>query len=264
MPSMTSTSDLSGRIALVTGASSGIGKAVAERLARDGAAVVVNYVGDADGAGATVRAITAAGGSALAVHADVSDEEAVEAMYREARAAFGAPVDLLVANAGVEKPFSVVEMPLAEWQKVIDVNLTGAFLCTRRFARDLIAAGRRGTMVAVSSVHEVIPWPQFSHYCASKGGLKLFVQSVARELAPHGIRVASVAPGAIQTPINKELEEDEEKRADVIAQIPWGRIGEADEVAAAVAWLSSDEASYVVGTTLFVDGGMTLYAAVNG
>jgi glucose 1-dehydrogenase len=140
---------------------------------------------------------------------------------------------------------------------VLDVNLTGPFLCSRELVRRIGDA--RAVIVNNSSVHEQIPWPGFSHYCASKGGLKLFAQTIARELAPRGIRVVSVAPGAILTPINKDLAEDEQKRREVEEQIPWGRIGKPEEIAAAIAWLASDEADYVVGTTLFVDGGMTLY-----
>jgi glucose 1-dehydrogenase len=168
-------------------------------------------------------------------------------------------VDLLVNNAGIEKPFKLVEMPLEEWEKVLAVNLTGAFLCTREAARGMTAAGIPGSIVNVTSVHEVIPWPQFGHYCASKGGLKLFAQTVARELAPQGIRVVNVAPGAILTPINQDLIDDPTKRAAVEEEIPLGRTGKPEEIAAAIAWVSGPEAEYVVGSTLFVDGGMTLY-----
>jgi glucose 1-dehydrogenase len=168
-------------------------------------------------------------------------------------------MDLLVNNAGVEKPFALVDMPLEEWQNVLDVNLTGAFLCSREAARMMCADGVAGVIVMMSSVHEQIPWRRFSHYCASKGGMKLFAQSIALELAPHGIRVVSVAPGAIATPINAEALADPRKRAEVEAEIPLGRWGEVEDIARAVAWLASDRAAYVVGATLFVDGGMTLY-----
>jgi glucose 1-dehydrogenase len=248
-----------GRRALVTGAATGIGRATAARLAAEGAAVVVNYIGDAGPADALVREIEQAGGRALAIAADVSDEEQVVAMFREAAGALGGPVDLLVNNAGIEKPFPLVEMPLEEWNKVLAVNLTGAFLCAREAARGLIAADLPGAILNVSSVHEVIPWPSFGHYCASKGGMKLWAQTIARELAPHRIRVASVAPGAILTPINQELVDDPEKRREVEEEVPWGRLGTPEEIAAAIAWLASSEAEYVVGTTLFADGGMTLY-----
>ena len=150
-------------------------------------------------------------------------------------------------------------MPLEEWEKVISVNLTGTFLCTREAARIMRADDVKGAIVMISSVHEVIPWEQFSHYCASKGGMKLFSQSIAKELAPHGIRVVSVAPGAIATPINQKVLDDPEERRKVEAEIPLGRWGEVSDVARTVAWVASDQAQYVVGATIFVDGGMTLY-----
>ena len=262
MPSTMSTSDHTERRALVTGAASGIGRATAERLARDGASVVDNYHPDPGPAAEVVRAIESHGGTVVAIAADVSSEEDVEAMFREARAAFGGPIDILVCNAGIEAPHELVDMSLDDWRQVLDVNLTGPFLCARRFARDLIEAGTPGVLAAVTSVHEQIPWPTYSHYCASKGGLKLFMQTIARELAPHRIRAVSVAPGAILTPINAELERDEQKRAETLRQIPWGRFGEPEEIAAAISWLCGNDADYVVGTTLFVDGGMTLYPGV--
>ena len=170
-------------------------------------------------------------------------------------------MDLLVNNAGVEAPYPLEELPLEEWQRVLAVNLTGPFLCSREMVRAL-PPGRSeppASVINVSSVHEVIPWRSFSHYCASKGGLKLFGETIAVELAPRGVRVASVAPGAIRTPINQELLEDEEKRREQEEQIAWGRMGEPEEVASAISWLASAEAEYVTGTTLFVDGGMTRY-----
>ena len=252
-------SPLAGRRALVTGGATGIGRATAKRLAADGAGVVVNYVGPADQANSAVSEIEADGGRALALEADVSREDQVSEMFKQAHSELGGPVDLLVNNAGIEKPFKLVDMPLGEWEKVLAVNLTGAFLCSREAARGMLAAGARGAIVNVSSVHEVIPWPNFSHYCASKGGMKLFAETIARELAPAGIRVVNVAPGAILTPINQELIDDAKKRAAVEEEIPLGRTGRPDEIAAAIAWVAGPEAEYVVGTTLFVDGGMTLY-----
>ncbi len=222
---------LDGRRALVTGGASGIGRATAMRMAAEGAAVVVNYIGSAEPA-----------------------HELIGELERD-----GGPVDLLVNNAGIEKPFPLTEMPLAEWRRVLDVNVTGAFLCAREAPRSLIAEGTPGVIVNVSSVHEVSPWPRFSHYCASKGAMKLFGQTIARELAPHRIRVVMVAPGAIVTPINKELIGDPEKRRQVEEQIPWGRMSEPEEVAAAIAWVAGPDAEYVTGSTIFVDGGMTLY-----
>jgi len=250
---------LAGRRALVTGSATGIGRATAKRLASDGARVVVNYVGPPDQADSAVKEIEGDGGRALAIAADVSNEEQVQAMFAQAVEQFGGPVDLLVNNAGIEKPFKLIDMPLDEWQNVLDVNLTGSFLCAREAARGMCEAGIPGSIVNVSSVHEVIPWPEFGHYCASKGGMKLFAQTIARELAPHGIRVVNVAPGAILTPINQDLIDDAEKRKAVEDEIPLGRTGKPEEIAAAIAWVSGPEAEYVVGSTVFVDGGMTLY-----
>lgn len=254
-----SRSRLAGRRALVTGAASGIGRATAVRLAADGADVIVNYSRSAQLARELVEQLEQDGARALAVKADVSAEEDVIGMLERARSELGGPVDLLVNNAGIEKPFPLIEMPLDEWRRVLDINLTGTFLCTREVARALVAEKQCGVIVNVSSVHEVIPWPHFSHYCASKGGMKLFAQTIARELAPHGIRVVIVAPGAILTPINTDLIENPEKRKQVEEEIPWGRMGRPEEIAAAIAWLAGPEAEYVTGTTMFVDGGMTLY-----
>ena len=244
---------LGGRRALVTGADSGIGQATAFELAAHGAAVAINHVGDDSTARAMADAIEAAGGRALTVKMDVSQEADVERGFKEAVDGLGG-LDLLVNNAGLQEPYELVDMPLESWQKVLDVNLTGAFLCCREAARLM----ERGTIVVNTSVHEVMPWMRFSHYAASKGGLKLFVQSIAKELAPRGIRVCSVAPGATRTPINKGADEDVSRD-----EIPAGRWAEAVEIARAIAWLASDRADYVVGTTLFVDGGMTLYPGLD-
>jgi glucose 1-dehydrogenase len=249
---------LGGRKALVTGADSGIGQGVAFELAAHGAAVAVNYLSDSSVAESMVAQIERAGGRAIAVQMDVSSEDDVVRAIGGARAAFGG-LDLLVNNAGIEKRFLLVDMPLEWWRRVIDVNLTGAFLCAREAARVMLADGVRGAIVNITSVHEVIPWEGFSHYCASKGGEKLFTQSIARELAPHGIRVVSVAPGAIATPINADVLADPKRKAAVEAEIPSGRWGEVGDVARAVAWVASEQADYVVGSTIFVDGGMTLY-----
>jgi glucose 1-dehydrogenase len=184
-------------------------------------------------------------------------------MFARARDELGGEPDILVNNAGIEMPHALVDMPLADWNKVLAVNLTGAFLCSRAFARGLIAAGGPGAIVNVSSVHEVIPWMRFSHYAASKGGLKLFGESIAKELAPHHIRVVAVGPGAIETPINAEVLADPAQRAATESQIPQGRWGKPEEIAAAISWLASDEAAYVTGSTLFVDGGMLLYAKLD-
>ena len=244
---------LEGRRALVTGGDSGIGQATAFELAAHGAAVAINHVGDDATARSMAEAIEAAGGTATTVQMDVSREEDVTRGFREVVDALGG-LDLLVNNAGLEEAYELVDMPLESWEKVIGVNLTGAFLCCREAARVMDG----GTIVVNTSVHEVMPWMRFSHYAASKGGLKLFVQSIAKELAPRGIRVCSVAPGATDTPINKGVRQDASRD-----KIPAGRWAEAVEIARAIAWLASDQASYVVGTTLFMDGGMTLYPGLD-
>src|SRR3954469_2724021 len=250
---------LEGRRALVTGSSSGIGRSTVMRLAAEGASAIVNYIGPADAADEVVDEVSRAGGRAIAIEADVSNEGQVQAMFARAAEELGGPVDVLVNNAGIEKPFLLVDMPLDEWNKVIAVNLTGAFLCAREAARGLVAAGAPGVIVNISSVHEGIPWAHFGHYCASKGGMKLWAQTIAKELAPKRIRVVNVAPGAIATPINKDVLEDDVMRRAVEAEIPWGPFGKPEEIAAAVAWLASPDAEYVNATTLFVDGGMTAY-----
>jgi glucose 1-dehydrogenase len=249
---------LNGRRALVTGGNSGIGEGTCFELAAHGAAVAINYVGDRSRAEAMAEEIAGAGGRAVAVAMDVADEQQVKRGFAEAVDALGG-LDVLVNNAGIEKPFALVDMPLDEWKRVLDVNLTGAFLCSREAARIMVDGKGPRAILMMSSVHEVIPWPTFSHYCASKGGMKLFAQTIARELAPHGIRVASIAPGAIATPINADVLADPKAKQAVVDEIPYGRWGEVSDIARAVTWLASEQADYVVGTTLFVDGGMTLY-----
>lgn len=249
---------LNGRRALVTGADSGIGQGIAYELAAHGAAVAVNHIGDGATAEAMAAEIERGGGRAIAVQMDVSHEDDVVRAFGEAREAFGG-VDLLVNNAGIEKPYELVDMPLEEFERVIGVNLTGSFLCAREAARMMLGDGVRGAIVNITSVHEQIPWKRYSHYCASKGGQKLFGQSIARELAPHGIRVVAVAPGAIETPINRDVLANPQVKAEVVDEISLGRWGTVDDVARVVAWVASDQAEYVVGSTIFVDGGMVLY-----
>ncbi|HEX6490584.1 MAG TPA: glucose 1-dehydrogenase [Gaiellaceae bacterium] len=250
---------LQGRKALVTGASSGIGQATALRFGREGASVCVNYYAEEERADAegTVRAIEREGVKALALQADVGDEQQVERLVAGTNEALGG-VDLLVNNAGIEKQIALVEMHLADWQAVLTTNLTGAFLCLREAAKLMSAAGG-GVVVNISSVHEFIPWPGFAHYCASKGGMKMLMETAARELADKKIRVLNIAPGAIATPINKWVLDDQEARHAVEEEVPLGRFGNPEEIAAAVAWVASEEASYITGTTVVVDGGMSLY-----
>ena len=256
---------LKGQRALVTGASSGIGAGVARVLGAAGASVVVNYVVNPEAAEAVADDIRAAGGEAMALKADVSREDEVQAMFKEMVARWGT-VDILVNNAGLQKDAPFTQMTLAQWNTVIDVNLTGMFLCARKAAREMIRRGIRpdvsravGKIICVSSVHEVIPWAGHVNYAASKGGVKLLMQSLAQELAPYRIRVNSIAPGAIQTPINRDAWETPEALASLLKLIPYGRIGQPDDIGRAVAWLASDDADYIHGQSIFVDGGMTLY-----
>ena len=264
---------LAGQAAIVTGSSSGIGAATARALAAAGAAVVVNYPpheGSQAKGEAVVGEIAKSGGRAIAVGADVSKEDQVEAMVERAVKEYGR-LDIMVANAGIEKPAPIEEMTLEQWQAVIDVNLTGAFLGARGAAREFLRhdpdpdiSAARGKIVFTSSVHEFIPWAFQVNYAASKGGMMLLMKSLAQELAPKGIRVNSVAPGAIGTPINEANRDTPEERKAMLKLIPYGRIGEPDDVARAVAWLVSDAADYVTGTSLVIDGGMSLYPGFRG
>jgi glucose 1-dehydrogenase len=256
---------LSGQVALVTGASSGIGQAIAVALARAGADVVVNYSHSQEGAEATAAQIRALGRKALVIQAEVEEETSVQAMFAQTIREWGT-LDILINNAGIENDVAFAEMTLAQWQQVIGVNLTGQFLCAREAVRQFIHQGIRkgiscaaGKIICVSSVHEVIPWAGHVNYCASKGGLMLMMKSLAQEVAPQQIRVNSIAPGAIRTPINRHAWETPEAYAELLKLIPYGRIGEPDDVGRAAVWLASDDSDYVVGTTLFIDGGMTLY-----
>lgn len=257
---------LAGQVALVTGASAGIGRGIAHLFGAAGAAVGVNYLADEAGAAAVVAEIERAGGRALACRADVSEEAAVERMFDSLLDRFGR-LDILIGNAGIQKDSAFDAMSLADWQAVLAVNLTGQFLCARRAVRIFLAqapaphARARGKIVFISSVHEVIPWACRVNYAASKGGLSLMMKSLAQEVAGRGIRVNAIAPGAIRTDINRAAWETPEAEAELVGLIPYGRIGEPADVAAAALWLSSEESDYVTGTTLFVDGGMTLYPA---
>src|SRR5438093_74692 len=256
---------LRGQRALVTGANSGIGEGVARALGAAGAAVVVNFVSKPDAAAKIADEIKANGMDALAIRADVSKEAEVEAMFAEMERAWGG-IDILVNNAGLQRDAPVTTMTLEQWNTVLGVNLTGTFLCTRAAARAMIRQGvvagvskAAGKILCISSVHEVIPWAGHANYAASKGGMKLFMQTAAQELAPHRIRVNAIAPGAIQTPINRAAWETPEALKSLLTLIPYGRIGVPDDIGHAAVWLVSDTADYVHGQSLFVDGGMTLY-----
>lgn len=256
---------LQGQTAIVTGASSGIGRAIAQTLGAAGANVCVNFLTGPEKADEVVAQIEGAGSHAFAFKADVSKEADVTAMFAATRDEFGT-VDILVNNAGLQQDAPFSEMTLAQWQKVIDVNLTGQFLCAREAVREFKRRGVRpeiscaaGKIICISSVHEVIPWAGHVNYAASKGGVLLMMKSIAQEVAPWRIRVNSIAPGAIRTPINTAAWDTPEQYAELLKLIPYNRIGEPDEIGRAAVWLASDDSDYVHGITLFVDGGMTLY-----
>jgi glucose 1-dehydrogenase len=256
---------LAAHVAIVTGASSGIGTAVAEAMARAGAAVVLNYHANGEAADEAVARLKDAGGRAMAVQADVSQEADVVRLFDEATKAFGR-IDVLVANSGVQKDASIADMSLEDWNTVIGINLTGQFLCAREAVRrfrqqpaNKRPARSAGAIIAMSSVHEVIPWAGHVNYASAKGGVRMLTRSLAQEVAADRIRVNAIAPGAIRTPINKAAWDTDEALTRLLRLIPYGRIGEPEDVARAAVWLASDDADYVTGTTLFVDGGMTLY-----
>lgn len=256
---------LLGQKALVTGASSGIGRAIAISLGDAGADVVINYVSGEEKAQALAEEIRAKGSRAMAIRADVSDEAQVSAMFREMIAEFGT-IDILVNNAGLQQDAPFHELTLAQWNRVLGVNLTGQFLCSREAVREFRRRGVKpdvscsaGKILCISSVHEVIPWAGHVNYAASKGGVMLMMKSLAQEVAPYRIRVNSICPGAIRTPINMAAWDTASAYQELMKLIPYKRIGEADEIGRASVWLASDYADYVHGISLFVDGGMTLY-----
>jgi glucose 1-dehydrogenase len=256
---------LAGQKALVTGANSGIGKGVAIALGQAGADVVVNYVADADAAGAVVDEIKSFGVKAYAHKADVASEEEVAAMFARMMQEFGT-IDILVSNAGLQRDSAFHEMTLAQWNTVLSVNLTGQFLCAREAVREFLRRGvvpsvssAAGKIICMSSVHQEIPWAGHANYASSKGGIKLLMESLAQEVAPKKIRVNAIAPGAIRTPINTAAWQTREAYDALMTLVPYGRIGEPEDIARAAVWLASDHSDYVVGTTLYVDGGMTLY-----
>lgn len=263
---------LKNQTALVTGANSGIGEGASRYLAAAGANVVVNYVVNPEAAEAIVADLLAHGGQAIAIQADVSKEDQVQAMFAKAVEAFGT-IDICVPNAGLQRDAALVDMTMQQWQFVLDVNLTGQFLCCREAVKEFLRRGPRpevsaatGKIVCMSSVHEVIPWATHVNYATSKGGIMLMMKSIAQEVAKHKVRVNSIGPGAIKTPINTAAWSTAEAEEKLLQLIPYDRVGLPDDIGKAVVWLASDESDYVTGITLFVDGGMTLYEgfATNG
>jgi len=256
---------LENQVALVTGGDSGIGKGVASQLAKAGAKVVINHVDAHEVAQLTVDEIKAAGGEAYAIHADVSKEDEVQAMFAEMFKQYGT-IDILVNNAGLQRDSKFVDMSLEQWNTVISINLTGQFLCAREAAKEFIRRGvvqdrsrAAGKIICMSSVHEVIPWGGHVNYAASKGGIMMLMKSMAQELAPHKIRVMSIGPGAIETHINQAAWSTPEALQKLLTLIPYNRVGVTEDIGKLAAWLASDEADYITGTTIFMDGGMTLY-----
>ncbi len=265
MPAVEHGKALAGQKALVTGASSGIGKAVAIAMGAAGADVVVNYIAGEDSAQELVDAIKDQGRRAIAFKADVSKEDQVQAMFAKMFDEF-ATIDILVNNAGLQRDAAIDEMTLDQWNTVINVNLTGQFLCAREAVKEFKRRGvvpsvscAAGKIICMSSVHEVIPWAGHANYAASKGGVMLLMKTMSQELAPYRIRINSIGPGAIRTSINTEAWNTPEAYDNLMRLVPYKRIGEPEDIAQVAVWLASDAADYINGTTLFVDGGMTLY-----
>jgi glucose 1-dehydrogenase len=261
---------LKNQVALITGGSSGIGKGIALAMADEGADVVINYIGDEKEAHELVDEIRKKGVRAIAIEADVSDEQQVQKLFDKACGQLGT-VHILVNNAGIQKDAPFDEMTMADWQKVIDVNLTGAFLCAREAVREFKKRGAideesytAGKIIFISSVHETIPWAGRANYAAAKGGLELLMKTLAQEVAADKIRVNSIAPGAVKTDINRSSWETPEAEAELLKLIPWNRVGETRDIGSVAVWLASDESDYVHGTTLVVDGGMMLYPGFVG
>ncbi len=256
---------LQGQTALITGASSGLGQGIALAMAREGAQICINYSHSQEGAEETLQEIESFGGKAMIVQADVSKQPAVKAMFQKTIQTFGT-VDILVSNAGIQKDASFLDMSLEDWQKVLDINLTGQFLCAQEAAREFMRRGivkersqAAGKIICMSSVHDIIPWAGHINYATTKGGVLMFMKTLAQELSPYKIRVNALSPGAIKTRINESVWKDEHERKQLLKLIPYQRIGEPEDIGKAAVWLASDESDYVQGQTIYVDGGMTLY-----
>ena len=246
---------LEGKVAVITGAGTGIGQGIALAMAKAGASIVVDYVGKAKIAQGTIDQITSICGKVIGVDADISNPNDVAMLVEKTVESFG-KLDILVNNAGIEKKFAFVDYPLDEWQKIIAVNLTGPFLCSQAAAKQMIAQGNGGRIINISSIHEDLPLLTNAPYCASKGGLRMLMRTIAVELAPHKITVNNIGPGAIYTPIDKDVEENKTMNDAILAEIPLGRWGQPEEIGDLAVYLASDKASYITGSTHFIDGGM--------
>ena len=246
---------LQGKVAVITGAGTGIGRAIATVMAREGASIVIDYVGAPDNAAAVVKEIEGAGGKAIAVDADVTKQELVDGLIAQAVQRFG-HLDIMVNNAGIEEKHPFLETPLALWDKVIAVNLTGPWLGAQAAARQMVQQGRGGRIINISSVHEDLPMPTNAPYCAAKGGLRMLMRTIAVELAPHQITVNNIGPGAVDTPMDAPLKEHPELMKQLLSEIPLGRMAQPDEIGELAVYLASDAAAYVTGSTFFIDGGM--------
>jgi glucose 1-dehydrogenase len=250
---------------LITGASSGIGQGIAIAMGGQGANVVINHYHDEKGATETMESVQKAGGTGFIIGADVSKEEEVIAMFANAIKKFGT-IDILVSNAGIQRDHKFLEMTMDDWREVMDTNLTGAFLCSREAAKEFCKRGvvkdrsaAAGKIIFISSVHNIIPWSGHADYTASKGGETMLMETIAQELASQKVRVNSIAPGAVKTHINKKVWSDPEQYKEMLKLIPYQRIGEPEDIAKVAIWLASDESDYITGTTIYVDGGMTLF-----
>jgi glucose 1-dehydrogenase len=250
---------LQNKVAIVTGGSLGIGEGIVRRLAAEGAAVTLDYHTHDDEANAIAQDVTSKGGKALVVQADVSQVADVQRLVKRTVETFGR-LDILVNNAGIEQPTPFTDVAEESFDRQIAVDLKAPYFAAQAAARQMIAQGGGGVIINISSVHEDLPMPGNAVYCAAKGGLRMLTRTLASELAPHGIRMVNVGPGAIATPINKATLEDPQKRQTLLNEIPVGRIGQPEDIANAVAWLATDEASYITGTTLFIDGGLMIHA----
>jgi glucose 1-dehydrogenase len=246
---------LAGKVAVITGAGTGIGQGIALAMAQAGASIVADYVGKPEVAQDTIDQITKLGGKVIGVAADISNPDDVAMLIQKTVETFG-KLDIFVNNAGIEKKFAFVDYPLDEWNKIIAVNLTGAFLCSQAAARQMIVQGNGGRIINISSIHEDLPLLTNAPYCASKGGLRMLMRTIAVELAPHKITVNNIGPGAVYTPIDKDVEEDKALNDAILAEIPLRRWGQPEEIGGLAVFLASDQASYVTGSTYFIDGGM--------